>query len=83
MHSRSVDAWRHEHVFLGERHARNEARTWWVVALTTAMMAVEITAGTLFGSMSLVADGWHMATHARASASPISISGASVPAMPG
>ena len=56
----------HEHVFLGEGHARNERRTWFVIALTTTMMVVEIVAGNVFGSMALVADGWHMSTHAAA-----------------
>jgi cation diffusion facilitator family transporter len=56
----------HAHVFLGEHHGRNERRTWFVIALTTTMMVVEITAGHLFGSMALVADGWHMSTHAAA-----------------
>ena len=44
----------------------NERRTWIVIALTAAMMVGEIVAGTLFGSMALVADGWHMSTHAAA-----------------
>ncbi len=66
MHSHSLDQWTHDHVFLGQRHDRNERRTWFVVALTVAMMVGEITAGTLFGSMALLADGWHMATHAAA-----------------
>jgi cation diffusion facilitator family transporter len=52
--------------FLGTRHERNEQRTWWVVWLTAAMMVGEIVGGTLYGSMALVADGWHMATHAAA-----------------
>ena len=56
----------HEHVYLGDNHARNERRTWLVIVITAAMMAVEITAGNLFGSMALVADGWHMSTHAGA-----------------
>lgn len=56
----------HDHVFLGEGHERNERRTWIVVALTAATMVVEIAAGTIFGSMALVADGWHMSTHAAA-----------------
>ena len=59
-------AQRGEHGFLGEAHGRNEARTRWVIALTLATMAAEIWAGTVFGSMALVADGWHMATHAGA-----------------
>ncbi len=56
----------HEHVFLGENHARNERRTWLVIGLTAAMMVAEITAGTIYGSMALLADGWHMSTHASA-----------------
>ncbi|MFV0490859.1 MAG: CDF family Co(II)/Ni(II) efflux transporter DmeF [Pseudorhodobacter sp.] len=56
----------HDHVFLGDNHQRNERRTWLVIAITATMMVVEITAGTLFGSMALVADGWHMSTHAGA-----------------
>ena len=56
----------HEHVFLGENHVRNERRIWLVIALTAVMMVVEIAAGTIYGSMALVADGWHMSTHASA-----------------
>ena len=66
MHSHSLDQWTHNHLFLGPKHARNERRTWFVVALTIVMMVGEIVAGTLFGSMALLADGWHMATHAAA-----------------
>ncbi len=66
MHSHTVESWTHEHVFLGEKHDRHERRTWFVVVLTAAMMIVEIGAGTIFGSMALVADGWHMSTHAAA-----------------
>jgi cation diffusion facilitator family transporter len=64
MHSHSLDQWTHDHVFLGARHADNERRTWFVVGLTIVMMIGEIVAGSLFGSMALLADGWHMATHA-------------------
>lgn len=56
----------HEHVFLGADHERNERRVWFVIALTAVMMVVEIGAGTFYGSMALVADGWHMSTHASA-----------------
>jgi cation diffusion facilitator family transporter len=66
MHSHSIDQWTHDHVFLGAQHAHNERRTWFVVALTAAMMVGEIVAGWLSGSMALLADGWHMATHATA-----------------
>jgi cation diffusion facilitator family transporter len=66
MHIHSIDGLEHEHLFLGRQHARNEQRTWAVVALTAVMMVVEIVGGYLFGSMALVADGWHMSTHAAA-----------------
>jgi cation diffusion facilitator family transporter len=66
MHSHTLNDWRHEHVFLGAAHDRNERRTWAVVALTAGMMVAEIAGGTLFGSMALLADGWHMSTHAGA-----------------
>ncbi|PCK85217.1 cation transporter [Rhizobium sophoriradicis] len=56
----------HDHVFLGADHAVNERRVWLVIALTAVMMVAEITAGTAYGSMALVADGWHMSTHASA-----------------
>jgi len=66
MHTHSIEPWRHSHVFLGARHDRHEFRTWCVVALTFAMMLAEVIGGTLFGSMAVVADGWHMSTHAGA-----------------
>jgi len=56
----------HDHVFLGANHDDNARRTLWVVALTAAMMFAEIVAGYLTGSMALLADGFHMATHAGA-----------------
>ena len=56
----------HSHVFLGAGHARNERRTWGVIALCTVMMAAEIVGGLMFGSIALVADGLHMSTHAGA-----------------
>jgi cation diffusion facilitator family transporter len=46
--------------------ARNEKRTLWVVVLTLAMMVFEIIAGYMTGSMALLADGYHMASHAGA-----------------
>jgi cation diffusion facilitator family transporter len=66
MHLHSLDPWIHDHVFLGHQHSRNERRTWFVVAITAIMMVGEIAAGIFFGSMALLADGWHMATHAAA-----------------
>lgn len=66
MHSHTIQPWQHDHVFLGDRHDRHERRTWLVVGLTAAMMVAEIVGGTVYGSMALVADGWHMSTHAAA-----------------
>lgn len=56
----------HEHVYLGSAHDENAKRTLWVVLLTVAMMVGEIAAGYITGSMALLADGFHMATHAGA-----------------
>jgi cation diffusion facilitator family transporter len=66
MSSSPLDAFRHEHVFLGEHHDRNARRTWAVIVLCTAMMVIEVAGGMLFGSMALLADGLHMSTHAGA-----------------
>ena len=52
--------------WLGAHHDRHQRRTQWVVAITAVMMVGEIAGGTWYGSMALVADGWHMATHAAA-----------------
>ncbi|WP_454834925.1 CDF family Co(II)/Ni(II) efflux transporter DmeF [Pseudomonas lini] len=56
----------HDHLFLGAAHDDNARRTLWVVALTFVMMIGEIAAGYITGSMALLADGFHMATHAGA-----------------
>ncbi|MCR6661455.1 MAG: CDF family Co(II)/Ni(II) efflux transporter DmeF [Asticcacaulis sp.] len=56
----------HDHVFLGRAHDENARRTLWVVGLTAVMMVGEIAAGYVTGSMALLADGFHMATHAGA-----------------
>ena len=56
----------HHHIFGNDQHQKGENRTRWVVAITLVMMVIEIVAGMVFGSMALLADGWHMATHAAA-----------------
>jgi len=61
-----MDALTHDHVYLGKRHDENARRTLWVVLLTAVMMVAEIAAGLAFNSMALLADGFHMATHAGA-----------------
>ena len=53
-------------MFLGSAHEENAKRTLWVVALTVVLMVGEIVAGYITGSMALLADGFHMATHAGA-----------------
>ena len=65
-HAESASALTHDHVYLHVNHRENERRTLWVVALTAVMMVAEIAAGQIFGSMALLADGFHMATHAGA-----------------
>lgn len=66
MHHERPDRWTHEHDYLPAGQQRNERNTRWVIALTAAMMIVEIAAGSMFNSMALLADGWHMASHASA-----------------
>ena len=61
-----IETLAHDHVFLGDAHDENERRTRLVVLLTAVMMIGEIVAGTWTGSMALLADGFHMATHAGA-----------------
>lgn len=56
----------HAHDYLGVAHDDNARRTQWVVVLTAVMMIGEIVAGYFTGSMALLADGFHMATHAGA-----------------
>lgn len=55
-----------DHIYLSAGHDENARRTVWVVWLTAATMVVEIVAGWMTGSMALLADGFHMATHAGA-----------------
>jgi cation diffusion facilitator family transporter len=65
MHIDSLEQWKHDHDFNIDT-SEGERRTRLVVILTACMMVVEVTAGYLFGSMALLADGWHMGTHVAA-----------------
>lgn len=65
MHTHDLSAWTHEHVFDGGSLAA-ERGTRAVMWITLAMMVVEIFAGWWFNSMALLADGWHMSSHALA-----------------
>src|ERR1700722_9664750 len=55
--------WTHDHRFLGEGHERSEQRARLAAIVTAVFMFVEVIAGLVFGSMALIADGVHMATH--------------------
>ena len=66
MHLDNLQRWQHSHTFGQERRQPGESRTLIVIGITGAMMVVEVVAGLLFGSMALLADGLHMASHAGA-----------------
>lgn len=64
-HTENLSLWTHSHVFEeGSEAAERGARI--VMWITAAMMVVEIAAGWWFNSMALLADGWHMSSHALA-----------------
>ena len=63
MHTHDLSPWTHSHVFDAGSHAA-ERGTRMVMWITAAMMVVEIWAGWWFNSMALLADGWHMSSHA-------------------
>lgn len=65
-HEHSIGPFQHDHHYLGEHHDRNARKTRAVIALCAVMMAVEIVGGYFFHSMALIADGFHMSTHAGA-----------------
>jgi cation diffusion facilitator family transporter len=60
-HSHGI--WTHDHIFLGAGHGRAEARARMAAIVTALFMVVEIGCGLYYGSMALLADGVHMATH--------------------
>jgi cation diffusion facilitator family transporter len=66
MPNHDIRLWGHSHDFSTAEERRAEGRTRAVVALTFAFMVVELLAGWLTGSMALLADGWHMGSHAAA-----------------
>lgn len=66
MHNHSLTEWSHSHTFGQDQKRPGESRTVIVIAITATMMVVEIVTGVLFGSMALLADGLHMASHAAA-----------------
>lgn len=63
MHTHNLSQWRHSHVFdTGSEAAERGTKA--VMWITAAMMVIEIAAGWGFNSMALLADGWHMSSHA-------------------
>ena len=64
MHTENLNSWQHSHVLGQDQQRPGEQRTLVVIVITGAMMIVEIATGILFGSMALLADGLHMASHA-------------------
>ena len=66
MHTHDIESWRHAHSFGQEEVRAGESRSKLVIALTAVMMVIEIAAGIAFGSMALLADGLHMASHVTA-----------------
>jgi len=65
MHIYTLEKWQHHHNF-SVNNERGEKQTQYVLVLTLVTMVVEIVAGTAYGSMALLADGWHMSTHVAA-----------------
>ena len=65
MHVHTLTRWKHSHDF-ATINDKVEQRTRYVLLLTAVTMVAEIIAGSLYGSMALLADGWHMGTHVAA-----------------
>lgn len=65
MANHNAKPWQHNHQF-ARLNTEGERNTRYVLYLTLVTMVAEIVAGTLYGSMALLADGWHMGTHAAA-----------------
>jgi cation diffusion facilitator family transporter len=66
MHSHDLRPFLHSHAFGDVDAPVRERALWWVTWITLATMALELAAGYWSGSLALVADGWHMGTHALA-----------------
>lgn len=66
MHTKTTRQWQHDHIFGQDKVRPGERGTLWVILITATMMVIEITAGLVYGSMALLADGLHMASHTAA-----------------
>ena len=63
MHTETIHKWQHDHSFGQEKLRPGERRTFIVIAITAITMVIEIVGGIVYGSMALLADGLHMASH--------------------
>jgi cation diffusion facilitator family transporter len=63
MHTKKLEKWQHSHEY-NPKNDQGKQNLVYVVILTLSVMVIEIGAGIAFGSMALLADGWHMGTHA-------------------
>ena len=66
MHTNPTTPWEHDHSFGQDKKKPGERRTMIVIAVTAVMMVVEVATGIIYGSMALLADGLHMASHTAA-----------------
>ncbi|MBW1945185.1 MAG: CDF family Co(II)/Ni(II) efflux transporter DmeF [Deltaproteobacteria bacterium] len=66
VHIFEIEDHKHKHSFHVDGDGSAERRTYIVILFTLIMMVVEVVGGYIFGSMALLADGWHMGTHAGA-----------------
>jgi len=66
MHSHNIEHWHHDHTFAQDKRRFGESRTLIVIGITAVMMTIELIAGVMYGSMALLADGLHMASHTTA-----------------
>src|SRR5207344_21731 len=65
-HSHDLRPFLHAHTFGDAAAPRRERALWWVTVITIVTMVLELVVGYWSGSLALVADGWHMGTHALA-----------------
>jgi cation diffusion facilitator family transporter len=65
-HTHDLSPFTHSHHFADDGAAARTRALGWVTVITLATMALELAAGYWAGSLALVADGWHMGTHALA-----------------
>jgi cation diffusion facilitator family transporter len=66
MNNIDISPWQHSHTFGQDKKKHGESRTIIVIVITTIMMILEVSGGIIFGSMALLADGIHMASHSLA-----------------